>query len=122
MRSDLRAFRVAADFPVIFVDVRPFTHPADYPPRSAFAGSDQAAIGAIAADWSVDYLSQNRRKRPLVLVVAGVAQGERQQQFVTVVQDTRKMAEVAVSLLIKAMNGEPVPTEMLIPLDIYPRS
>lgn len=220
MQSDLRAFCVAADFPVIFVDVRPFTHPADYPPQSAFVGSDQAAIGAMAADWAIDYLNQNRKKRPIVLVVGGVAQGERQQQFVTVlgdripraavtvdtqgafsrseardiigrrlratatgspepdlifctndemalgavdaiheveatgrtyphmgiigvdgtreakaviksagtafratvVQDTRKMAEVAVNLLIKAMNGESVPVETLIPLDIYPRS
>ena len=80
-QAELRAFCAAADFPVIFVDIRPFAGAEDYPPRSAFVGSDQTAIGTVAARWAETHLNQSRKRRPAVLVVHGVVQNEREQAF-----------------------------------------
>lgn len=96
--SGLKSFCVSAGCPVIFIDVRPFALPADYPPGAAFVGTDQAVIGADAARWSVLHIGQRqKRARPSVLVVCGVSQRERQLQFVSVLQDKMPGAKVEVN-------------------------
>lgn len=96
--SELKSFCAHAGRPVIFVDVKPFTSAADYPPGSAFVGTDQAGIGLNAASWSASYLNQRqKRTRPSVLVICGVAQAERQRRFVSVLQDKIPNAKVEVN-------------------------
>jgi ribose transport system substrate-binding protein len=82
MSSELKSFCAYSGRPVIFVDVKPFAAAVDYPPGSAFVGTDQAGIGLNAACWSASYLNQKQKKTRLsVLVICGMAQGERQARF-----------------------------------------
>jgi ABC-type sugar transport system substrate-binding protein len=99
MSSELKSFCAHSGRPVIFVDVKPFTTAADYPPGSAFVGTDQAGIGLNAACWSASYLNQRQQKktRLSVLVICGVAQGERQGRFVSALRDKVPNAKVEVN-------------------------
>ena len=216
-QTELLAFCSAADLPVIFVDTKPFANAGDYPLQTAFVGSDQIAIGTIAARWAAAHLSHSRKKRPVILVVHGVVQHDRERAFMatlktvlpgasvteaqggfdratareivtrrlrsaggsdldlvfctcdemalgavdavheeefagrahpsltiigvdgtseakaviktgsaplraTVAQDTRQMAELAVRMLLKAINNEQVPTETFLQVAVYPPS
>ena len=97
MSTELKSFCAHAGRPVIFVDVRPFAAAGDYPPGSAFVGTDQAGIGSNAAHWAASHLIQKqRRAKPTVLVVCGQTQRERQERFVSVLQDKIPGAKVEV--------------------------
>lgn len=98
MSSELKSFCTLAGRPVIFVDVKPFTSTAHYPPGSAYIGTDQAEIGLNAACWSASYLNQRgKRTRPSVLVICGVTQAERQKGFVSALQDKVPNAKVEIN-------------------------
>ena len=97
MSPELKSFCADAGRPVIFIDVKPFPPGADYPPGSAFVGSDQAAIGSSAACWAAGHLSRGqKRARPSVLVICGVSQADRQKRFVSVLQDRILGAKIEV--------------------------
>jgi ribose transport system substrate-binding protein len=98
MSSELKSFCVRAGCPVIFVDVKPFASAVDYPSGCAFVGTDQAGIGLNAAYWSASHLNQRqKRARPSVLVIGGVAQEERQERFVSVLRDKIPGAKIEVN-------------------------
>jgi ribose transport system substrate-binding protein len=98
MSAELKSFCARAGYPAIFVDVRPFASAADYPPGSAFVGTDQAGIGLNAACWAAAHLNQRqKRTRASVLVICGKEQEERQKRFVSVLQEKVPGARVEVN-------------------------
>lgn len=90
-----------------------------------FCTNDEMALGAvdavqqrIAAGGSVDDL--------VILGVDGIAEATAAIQAgttafqATIVQDTRRLAEVAVDILLRLRAGERVPSETFIPTTVYP--
>lgn len=81
--ADLAAFSRGVKYPIIFLDQRPFTGAAHYPPGTAFVGCDPAEIGANAAEWVARTLNERRIRRPGVLVVGSNEHKDRQSSFAT---------------------------------------
>ncbi|WP_204039721.1 sugar ABC transporter substrate-binding protein [Acrocarpospora phusangensis] len=71
----------ALNQPVLFLDIRPFGDPGDFPPRSAFVGCDAGEIGEMGARWLADDMKERGVGNPVVLVIAGDAQAERETRF-----------------------------------------
>lgn len=81
IRADLARFCGKTGMPVVFVDAEPFEREDAYPPRTAYAGCDDAKIGTAAARWIAGYLRGSRTRRPVVLVIHGGHYPPREQEF-----------------------------------------
>jgi ribose transport system substrate-binding protein len=97
IRRDLVDFCQHVDFPVIFVDMRPFTTIQDYPANAAFVGYSADEIGAHAARYVARYLSTHQIDNPLVLVVGSTTQSGRQQAFAHVLKEKVPNASVLLN-------------------------
>ena len=71
IRADLARFCRTAGMPVVFVDAEPFEAEDAYPPGTAYAGCDDARIGAAAAQWVAGYLRGKKTRRAVVLALNG---------------------------------------------------
>ena len=78
---ELTAFCQAVGQPVVFIDVRPFHDPHDYPDRTAFVGCDSEEIGQTAAEWLATRLAEEGVQEPSVLIVGGNSQPGRHVRF-----------------------------------------
>jgi ribose transport system substrate-binding protein len=90
-----------------------------------FCTNDEMALGAV--DAVQKYALDSKRFEDLMIIgvdgtaeaVATIRAGRTGFQA-TIVQDTRRVAEVAVDLLLRVRAGEPYPVETFVPTTVYP--
>ncbi len=83
--------------PIVFMDVRPFSRPGDYPPNSAFVGYDAGEIGERAARCVATSIIERAIVNPQVLVIGSDSQAGRQQMFEKVLKEKIPTAEITVT-------------------------
>nr|WP_062335015.1 sugar ABC transporter substrate-binding protein [Herbidospora sakaeratensis] len=83
--------------PVVFLDRDPFADEADFPPRTAFVGTDPAEIGEMVANLLAKHLIERGVRSPSVLVIAGDAQGPRAERFETRFRELMPSARIETS-------------------------
>jgi hypothetical protein len=79
---DLKQFCSLVSYPVVFVDIEPFTLTEEYPRGTAFVGYHQDAIGSCAASYVEEHARNSRLSRPRIWVVAGKWYTGRQLEFI----------------------------------------
>jgi len=95
---ELRNFCSSARYPIVFLDVLPFSGQHALPTRSAFVGCDAADIGRRAARWVANDLRRRGISAPHVLVVGGSGQNARHQEFETSLRQLAPAATIDVDL------------------------
>ncbi len=95
-REDLVTLCAKAPYPIIFVDVQPFAHDADYPTNTAFVGCSDELIGEKAGRYTARIIERSPAAHPTVLVIATNTHRGRQRRFVDVLTGTCPQATVIV--------------------------
>lgn len=94
-RDDLASLCATLRYPIIFVDVEPFTRDADYPANTAFVGCSDQDIGERAARYVARALGRGDAGVD-VLVVGADMRHDRQRRFVRVLTEARPGVSVTV--------------------------
>ena len=97
MTEEIRRFCARVEFPVIFLDVMPFSRPEEFPARSCYVGFSQTEIGTEAARWVAEAMSTAGNPAPRILVISGTGQAGRQQAFLEAIRDKLPGAVVEVN-------------------------
>jgi ribose transport system substrate-binding protein len=97
VRAELAQFSRRVEYPVVFLDQRPFTDLDQYPRGTAFVGCSSSEIGASAAAWVARNLADRRIRRPVVLVVGSGEHEDRQLSFASTLKQRVPGAVITVN-------------------------